>query len=237
MPKQLTTPTTYRTLVSKISKELTELDSFVRRRTAEGYWRIGKYIHDHLLEHKDRAEYGASIYERLENEVDRDATTLTRMVQFYRAYQIHAPAHELSWGHYRSLITIKDKDQRSRLEREIVRKNWDTRKVREYLSVKRELPGPDEPVPQLKFTRGRLHTYQIVKANQPLAKISPLVLDLGFRLQYLVPGGEAKNSLSTNAIWFGSNVNVEDVKLVAYTLIRAGIKIKTIKYSGQNSTQ
>jgi hypothetical protein len=41
--------------------------------------------------------------------------------------------------------------------------------------------------------------------------------------------GKAKNPLSTNAIWFGSNVNIEDVKLVAYTLIRAGIQIKTIR--------
>ncbi len=36
-------------------------------------------------------------------------------------------------------------------------------------------------------------------------------------------------SIPTNAIWFGSKVNIEDVKLVAYTLIRAGVQIKTIK--------
>jgi hypothetical protein len=48
--------------------------------------------------------------------------------------------------------------------------------------------------------------------------------------------GKAKNSLSTNAIWFGSNVNIEDVKLVAYTLIRAGIQIKTIRPFNDNSS-
>jgi hypothetical protein len=37
------------------------------------------------------------------------------------------------------------------------------------------------------------------------------------------------SDIPTNAIWFGSKVNIEDVKLVAYTLIRAGVQIKTIK--------
>jgi hypothetical protein len=32
----------------------------------------------------------------------------------------------------------------------------------------------------------------------------------------------------TNAIWFGTNVKPDDVKLVAYTLISAGVKIKII---------
>jgi hypothetical protein len=47
--------------------------------------------------------------------------------------------------------------------------------------------------------------------------------------------GKAKNSDSTNAIWFGSNVNIEDVKIVAYTLIRAGVKIKTIRPFSESS--
>jgi hypothetical protein len=49
--------------------------------------------------------------------------------------------------------------------------------------------------------------------------------NLGFNSEI----GKAEISDATNAIWFGSKVNVEDVKLVAYTLIRAGVKIKTIR--------
>jgi hypothetical protein len=37
--------------------------------------------------------------------------------------------------------------------------------------------------------------------------------------------------LPTNSIFFGKNVNPEDAKLVAYTLIRAGVEIKGIYYS------
>ncbi|MBC6481788.1 MAG: hypothetical protein GDA56_32530 [Hormoscilla sp. GM7CHS1pb] len=41
--------------------------------------------------------------------------------------------------------------------------------------------------------------------------------------------GESELSISTNAIWFGNDVPIEDVKLVAYTLIRAGVEIKAIR--------
>ncbi|MGB7947259.1 MAG: hypothetical protein WCH75_06225, partial [Candidatus Binatia bacterium] len=35
--------------------------------------------------------------------------------------------------------------------------------------------------------------------------------------------------IPTNAIWFGSPVDIEDVKLVALTLIRAGVQIRAIR--------
>jgi len=37
------------------------------------------------------------------------------------------------------------------------------------------------------------------------------------------------SDIPTNAIWFGSVVSIQEVKLVAYTLIRAGVPIKTIR--------
>lgn len=49
---------------------------------------------------------------------------------------------------------------------------------------------------------------------------------LGFKFK---AGTANVKNIPTNAIWFGSNVSLEDVKLVAYTLIRAGVKIRTIK--------
>ena len=37
MPQAVTTPNTYPTLVKKVSRALSELEFFVKRRTAEGY--------------------------------------------------------------------------------------------------------------------------------------------------------------------------------------------------------
>ncbi len=50
--------------------------------------------------------------------------------------------------------------------------------------------------------------------------------ELGFRL---FVGVTQVENVPTNAIWFGANVKIDDVKLVAYTLIRAGVEIKIIR--------
>jgi hypothetical protein len=49
---------------------------------------------------------------------------------------------------------------------------------------------------------------------------------------------ESMQDTETNAVWYGSQVSIEDAKLVAYALIRAGVKIKAIRQSSnpQNAT-
>ncbi len=193
--KPLTTPDGYKTLARKVAQEFSEIEFFVKRKTAEGYWNIGKYIHEHILMHEQRAEHGTALYERLAKDVNRDRTTLQRSVRFYLAYPNRAARHKLSWDHYRSLITVQDPQERKKLEEKVVRQEWNTKKLRRYLSTKRELISAkqdDKPVPQLTFTRGKLHTYQIIKAKKPLAGKGPLVLDLGFRQEHLIPKNATK---------------------------------------------
>lgn len=192
--KQLTTaPTTYRSLVAKVSKELDDLEFLIKRSTAEAYWNVGKYIDDHLLAHQDRAEYGKTLLENLGKDVGRDPATLRRAVQFYRAYPILAERRELNWNHYKSLITVTDGNERKKLEQEIIEKNWKADKLQKYLSTKRKLTSPVDVSP-LKFTPGKFHTYRVVKANScltagrlPLIDQGSLALDLGFRMQTLAP--------------------------------------------------
>ena len=196
--KKFSVPLSYKSLVSKVSKELSDLEFLIKHRTAQGYWKVGRYIHDHLLVNKQRADYGKHLLERLARDVDRDMSTLTRALQFYRTYPILAARQELTWDHYRSLITIKDTEERKKIEDRVLRHDWDTRKLREYLSTKRELAASensDKPVLQLTFTRGRLNTYGIVSANKAFVEKSPLVLDLGFRQQYLIPKTAARGIL------------------------------------------
>lgn len=56
---------------------------------------------------------------------------------------------------------------------------------------------------------------------------------LGFRVNVKNP---EIAQVPTNAIWFGSSVGIEDVKLVAYTLIRAGVQIRIIRPFGTLSS-
>lgn len=196
-PQQLT-PATYKTLVSKISRELSELEFFIKSRTAETYWKIGKFIHEHLLENKERADYGIRLFELLAEDVDRDSSTLQKMLRFYRAYPILAARPELTWEHYKGLMTVKDEKERKKLEEKIIQHDWDTRKLRRYLNIKRQLEhsaNEDKPVPQLKFSRGRLDVRSLVNvpAGTETHSHASLRLDLGFRIRIEFPQDKVSN--------------------------------------------
>lgn len=191
MAKALAKSDGYKTLVKKIMREFEQLEFLVKNSVARGHWRVGKYIDEHLLENKDKPKHATGFYEKLAEDTGWERTTLQSAVRFYRAYPNCDFNHNLTWNHVRGLLTVKDTEERKKLERKIVRENWDTRKFRRYLSVKRRLAVPDKdaPVPQLTFTRGKLHTCQIVPANKTLIRRGPLALDLGFREQYEIPQG------------------------------------------------
>jgi endonuclease YncB( thermonuclease family) len=158
------------------------MNLFVKQRVAQGYWKIGKYIDEHLLEHKDRADYGTTLFEELAKDIDYDKSALQRATQFYRIYPIIAGRRQLSWNHYKSLITVKDPTERKRLEKEIIRKDWAAEKFQKYLSQRRAIDVA-KTVPQKPLTplRGTLYTYKIVTRPQVAAeKESGLLVDLGF---------------------------------------------------------
>ena len=59
-----TVANSYKALVKRIIQEFAELEAFVKNRVAKGHWNVGKYIDEHLLAHKDRAEYGTGFLRR-----------------------------------------------------------------------------------------------------------------------------------------------------------------------------
>jgi endonuclease YncB( thermonuclease family) len=73
------------------------------------YWSVGKHIVDtNVLED---AAYGDATLRRLSADLEVDVRTLQRSVAFSEAYQ-EAPA-ELTWSHYRLLLTLSDPKERA----------------------------------------------------------------------------------------------------------------------------
>ena len=66
---------------------------------------------------------------------------------------------------------------------------------------------------------------QYFPKNVDGTKIISALKEQGFTLKI---GNSQVTEIPTNSIWYGSNVKIEDAKLVALTLIRAGIKIRLI---------
>jgi cell division protein FtsL len=82
--------------------------------------------------------------------------------------------------------------------------------------------------------RRQLVTVQYFPKDVDPAVVLTTLKKLGFKFKISQPN---VLDIRTNAIWFGSKVNMGDVKLVAYTLIRAGVKVQTIKPFRGNPTE
>jgi hypothetical protein len=76
----------------------------------------------------------------------------------------------------------------------------------------------------IKSERRRIVVQYFPKNVDPDA-IEKTLSALGFTFMTGVPQQQG----ATNAIWFGTDVPLSDVKLVALTLVRAGVDLKTIK--------
>ncbi|NQS90451.1 hypothetical protein HQ584_11760 [Patescibacteria group bacterium] len=68
-------------------------------------------------------------------------------------------------------------------------------------------------------------TVQYFPKNVDKNIVESALKELGFKL---IRGRANFPAYPTNAIWFGANVKIEDVKLVAFTLIRAGVRLNVI---------
>jgi hypothetical protein len=188
MPKnKLVLATGYPALVKKVQAELSDLDFFIKRRIAEGWWKVGKYIHEHLLENKERADYGGFLLERLAEDTGRDFSTLSRALKFYRLYPILAESQQLTWEHYRSLITISEKAKRIAFEKKALKKEWTSDQLQEAIRLDRlEIEEPQsKPKPsqaKLNVTRARIYTYQILEPGYIHPTEEFLTVDLGFNV-------------------------------------------------------
>jgi endonuclease YncB( thermonuclease family) len=149
-------------------------------------WEIGNLIKEHILLNKERADYGEQVMARLADDLDVSKSELHRMVEFARAYPIAAPARQLSWSHYRELLSLNDEKEREALTQKALQENWGRDQLREEVRKRKQRAEAKEK--PLEAKPGKLNTYRIIKA--PFGKYKDrLVVDLGFS-SYYKPVGE-----------------------------------------------
>lgn len=155
----------------------------------EMYWQIGRAIW-HVLD-KEQTRYGKLFYKILAKDVGIDRTDLIRCVQFFREYHVKDTLRKLTWTHYRILLTVKDVQERARLEQQAIKDNWSSRKLfAEAGKCKRPTFGKRAVMVSLddskennaaSFSPGWLFTYRVI-ADRYASK--RLVLDLGFGITF-----------------------------------------------------
>jgi len=100
------------------------------------YWNLGKRIFEEEQKGEDRAVYGEQLIKFLSAELQPEFGTgfssrnLNLFRQFYRAFPIvHALRAQLSWTHYRKLISIDSEDKQNFYIAEAEKNNWSARQL------------------------------------------------------------------------------------------------------------
>ena len=108
----------------------------------ESYWQIGQQIVENELQGASRAEYGKGVLkelaERLTAEFGKgfDESNLRYMRLFYRSFPIRDTLrHELTWSHYRRLLSIENEPARLWYMNEAADSVWSTRQLDRQIST------------------------------------------------------------------------------------------------------
>jgi len=174
-------------LKSLLIEGLLKAQNAIDKQKVETYWKSGKLISEHILENKERADYGKNLYIKLAQELNSHRGTLERMVKLYRLFPLDDIKQQLEWTHYRNLITVDDKIKRNSFQKQAIRQNWNSKDLRKAIRIyklqRRKLrKEPQKPIeaPKLSVTRGKLYTYKLVKPKLLTLADTEFVIDCGF---------------------------------------------------------
>jgi len=121
-------------LKSILSTGLNKAYKAVDNLKVQTYWQIGERIVREELQHKDRAEYGKHLIEKLAVDLGMQKQRLHEIVQFHNTYPIvRSLTGQLSWTHYTRLIAVSDDAERRFYEQKSIQNAWSVRTLRDHI--------------------------------------------------------------------------------------------------------
>ena len=116
--------------------------SAVNYAMVESYWLIGQQIVEHEQHGEARADYGKGLLKELATRLTTDfgkgfdESNLRYMRLFYRCFPIRDTLrHELTWSHYRRLISVENDQARLWYMNEAADSVWSTRQMDRQIST------------------------------------------------------------------------------------------------------
>lgn len=147
-------------------------------------WDIGRIISEYLAKNTGN-NYGDKTFDLLEEDLRISKRALYQMRGFHRSYPaLPSKDKALTWSHYKALLNIKDGDERQYFEDFATKSKLGYRELQseikkanqlEKARAKKEKKHEDA---KLKFTKGEIFTYKMVRINAS----KNMFLDLGFKV-------------------------------------------------------
>lgn len=138
---QVTSDELYVSISSVLKKARQTVYHAVNFAMVTAYWEIGRLITEDELKW-ERAEYGKQVLKKLSQKLTSefgkgfDERELRKMCQFYRCFVIRDTLRpELSWSHYRRLISVDNEKARIWYMNEAADEVWSTRQLDRQIST------------------------------------------------------------------------------------------------------
>lgn len=113
----------------------------IQNEMVRAYWEIGKMIVE-KQGGETRAKFGEGLIEELAKQMTKDfgkgytTTNLRYMRSFYLSFQkVDALRQQLSWSHYRLLMSLKNRDAIEFYAKEAVESNWSVRQLQRAINT------------------------------------------------------------------------------------------------------
>lgn len=108
----------------------------------QAYWQIGRIIVEHEQNGSIRAEYGKSVLQELSSRLTKEfgkgfsVRTLQQMKKFYSLFpNTNALRSQLTWTHYRLLLSVEDENARNWYMKEAIASAWSSRQLERQIST------------------------------------------------------------------------------------------------------
>ena len=108
----------------------------------QAYWQIGRIIVEHEQDGNVRAGYGKSVLQELSSRLTKDfgkgfsVRTLQQMKKFYVMFpNTNALRSQLTWTHYRLLLSVEDDRARQWYMDEAISSAWSSRQLERQIST------------------------------------------------------------------------------------------------------
>ena len=105
------------------------------------YWKIGERIFNEEQHGKERADYGNYLIKYLSEQLQPEfgsgfsVRQLERYRQFYRMFPIASTLRtQLSWSHYKLLLSVDNEDKREYYIAETTKNNWSVRQMERQIN-------------------------------------------------------------------------------------------------------
>lgn len=185
VPNREALPKEYEVLCRKITEVFVSARRRIEAERVRTYWETGRLIAQYRQADRGR-HYDKGFIPQLARDLGMDISVLKRTVRFYEQFHKGAVWPQLTWSHYRSLMTINDPKVRSQLVELANAKRWTHYQldveIKKIKAKKAQGQNPLDP-PRLLLnvpTRGPFYHYRIVE-ERPFQKVeAKLYVDLGF---------------------------------------------------------